>query len=400
MEKLPENFCIAPFVQLTTHPTSSFSPCPYLGGTVWGGEYSTIFSQWRSSDLESLRDDFINNNQSPICERCWNEERNGKESLRKRLFNPETHISDFETYNTDEFKNSIVDKVNSKSYLKTPEVLTIKNGNVCNAKCRTCHPNDSSRWIKDSKELEVITNKQYYRTDVKEKNWSDTQIVDLILTCSHIKRLELFGGEPTYNKKVIYLLEEITKRGYSKNIVLYINTNGSVDITKKIPFLYEFKEVEVGVSIDAVGKQFNYIRHGIDYDNVKQNVIRMKKYFERNGMKYSIDCICTVQIQNIFYLPEIKEEILSYLPSSPFWNLLINPSYLYIRNIPDKFKQPIVDKLSSDSEYTDLIQILKQPSNSSDWESFIEVTKGLDLIRNEEFASIFPEFNNITKIFD
>jgi hypothetical protein len=78
MNTLPKNFCVAPFIQCTTHPSTSFSPCPYLGGTVWEGAGDSILSQWQSSGIEQLRQDFIDNKQNSICNRCWHEEANNK----------------------------------------------------------------------------------------------------------------------------------------------------------------------------------------------------------------------------------------------------------------------------------------------------------------------------------
>ena len=99
MHELPKNFCIAPFTQITTHPNGSFSPCPYLGGTVWSQQYPTITERFQGQDLENLRLQFLSNQQSPVCERCWHEERNNKKSLRLRLYDPVNQTSDYSVIN-------------------------------------------------------------------------------------------------------------------------------------------------------------------------------------------------------------------------------------------------------------------------------------------------------------
>jgi len=157
----PKNFCIAPFVQHTTHPSGSFSPCPYLGGTTWAKKYDTILEQWQSPDLEQLRSDFLANKKTDTCSRCWHEEEHGKRSLRLRMFDPETKTSDYNYIQQDTFINKIETAISDGSYLSGPRVLTIKNGNICNAKCRSCHPGDSSRWIDDANKHADITGKKY-----------------------------------------------------------------------------------------------------------------------------------------------------------------------------------------------------------------------------------------------
>lgn len=395
MNSLPENFCIAPFTQCTTHPSKSFSPCPYLGGTVWPGEYGNIHQQWTSQGLADLRADFLDNKQSPICNRCWHEEKNGKRSLRLRLLDPETHHSDFAQYAQPNTVERLLQKITTGAYLKGPETLTIKNGNVCNARCRTCHPGDSSRWIADAKRLKEITGKDYHSINKTEINWSPEQLEEIYELSKNLSRLELFGGEPVYNKQVNALVERIAQSDHCNNITLYINTNGSVDITKRMPSVHKFHAVEIGVSIDAVEEHFNYIRNGVEFQTVLQNIKIWQNYFEQHDTKYFIDSISTVQIQNIFYLPELKSKVMEVLPLAPYWNLLVEPEYLFIKNMPDNIKQAVINKLSVDDEFDDIISVINQPADLHSWENFLEVTHALDIIRGEDFAKTFPEFHTL-----
>lgn len=395
MNSLPKNFCVAPFIQCTTHPSGTFSPCPYLGGTVWKLSNKDILGRWQSNELNSLRQEFLENNQSPICQRCWHEEENGKKSLRLRLFDPVNYTTEQSFINPATF--DIVNKINSRSYLKGPEVLTIKNGNICNAKCRVCHPGDSNRWISDASRLKEITGKQYYAINQQERNWTDDQLEEIFSLSAGLKRLELFGGEPMYNKQVARLLERIVNAGYSKNIILYINTNGSVNIVEKMPYIKDFKEVEIGVSIDGVEKHFEYIRHGLEYKIVKDNISAWQEYFIKHNTKYYIDSISTVEILNIYYLPELKQAVMDILPLSPFWNLLVDPAYLFIKNMPDGIKDAVRTKLSADPEFNDLLAVMNQSADLNEWQKFLEITSALDQIRNEDFSQTFPEFNKIIK---
>ena len=388
---LPRHFCIAPFFQHTTHPSGSCSPCPYLGGTSWAQPGSTIQQQWASPQLEDLRRQFLSGERPELCHRCWHEEDHGKRSLRQRLFDPETEQSDFEFAAA----AAVQTRLEHDTWKQGPRVLTIKNGNVCNAKCRVCHPNDSSRWIADARRIYDITGKTYYNLDQVESNWSDAQLQEIVSLCSSISRLELFGGEPAYNKQVARLLADIADRGLAAGMTLYINTNGSVDILERMPAVKEFGVVEIGVSIDGVGAQFDYIRHGLDYDSVIANVVAWRQWFESRGRRYSIDSISTVQILNVFYLPELRDAVKRVLPLPPFWNLLIEPSYLFIKNMPDHAKAAVLDKLAGDADFDDIRSVISQPSDDNAWQQFQEVTNVLDQIRGENFAETFPEWHKI-----
>jgi MoaA/NifB/PqqE/SkfB family radical SAM enzyme len=393
MHELPKNFCIAPFTQVTTHPNGSFSPCPYLGGTVWTKQYSTITEKFQGQDLENLRSQFLLNQQSSVCERCWHEERNNKKSLRLRLYDPVNKTSDYSIINNSTIIEDLTQGLPNKKYLTDLKILTIKNGNVCNAKCRVCHPGDSSRWaVEDATKLKQILGQEIYNTNSIERNWSEQQCDEIFEISKTLVRLELFGGEPLYNKKVLQLLDRIAKAGHSSNINLYINTNGSVDLLKQVPRITEFKEVEIGVSIDDIGKRFNYQRHGLEYNQVIENIKRWQEHFGKFKTPLYIDSITTVSMYNVLYLPEIKESVQRVLPQSPFWNLLVNPDHLFIKNLPDQIKQQVIKKLELDSEFEEIVNVLSQARDPAAWTKFIQVRDALDIIRHENFQTVFPEF--------
>jgi MoaA/NifB/PqqE/SkfB family radical SAM enzyme len=397
MHDLPKNFCIAPFTQITAHPNGSFSPCPYLGGTTWTKKYNTITEQFQGQDLENLRSEFLSNQQSSVCNRCWHEEHNNKKSLRLRLYDPVNKISDYSIINNSSIIADLTQGLPNKKYLTDLKILTIKNGNLCNAKCRVCHPGDSSRWaIEDAPKLKHMLGTQIrghkiYHTNSTENNWTDQQCDEIFEISKTLVRLELFGGEPLYNKKVLKLLDRIVQAGHSANINLYINTNGSVDLTGQVPQIAKFKEVEIGVSIDDIDKRFNYQRHGLEYNQVVENIKKWQEHFSKFKTPLYIDSITTVSVYNILYLPEIKESVQRILPQSPFWNLLIWPDHLFIKNMPDQIKHQVIKKLESDLEFEEIINVLSQPRDPIAWTKFVQIRDTLDIIRDENFQEVFPE---------
>ena len=386
--KLPKNFCIAPFTQLTTHPNGSSSPCPYLGGTVWRSADNSLQQQWLSEDLDQLRQQFKNNQRSDICQRCWFEEDNNKRSLRLRMLDPESGDSEYAWVRDN--LDSILHSIDSGNYRQGPQALTLKNGNVCNARCRTCQPGDSSRWIEDANKLSGALGQQFYAINQREQNWTAAQIDDIVRLAQHSRRIELFGGEPGYNKRVYEILRRIVELGTAADISLYINTNGSVDIIERCPEILEFGAIEIGVSIDGVSQQFDYLRNGLDYTAVIANVVRWRRQLANHN--HSIDAITTVNAFNVYYLPEIKRAIEEILPLPPFWNLLRRPEHLFIANIPTHAKKRIQKRLSADPEFDDIVSVLDQPADPLHWQDFLTITAALDQIRGENWQTTFKEF--------
>jgi MoaA/NifB/PqqE/SkfB family radical SAM enzyme len=154
------------------------------------------------------------------------------------LFDPESGRSEYAFASGAGYQDSIIASIRDKSYLSGPKVLTIKNGNVCNAKCRVCHPGDSSRWHSDAVQLQKMLGTAYYSVDQVERNWSQEQLEEIVQLSANLTRLELFGGEPLYNKKVHELLKKIVDSGHSQHITLYINTH--IREIKVIYFINKF----------------------------------------------------------------------------------------------------------------------------------------------------------------
>ena len=76
-------------------------------------------------------------------------------------------------------------------------------------------------------------------------------------------QLYFAGGESTVIEEHYTLLEEVVKRGYAKQIELRYNSNG-VEMPQRLFDLWdEFKRVRFHYSIDAHGKQNDYIRYPV-----------------------------------------------------------------------------------------------------------------------------------------
>jgi MoaA/NifB/PqqE/SkfB family radical SAM enzyme len=198
---------------------------------------------------------------------------------------------------------------------------------------------------------------------------------------------------------VLTILNRLVDSGASKNITLYINTNGSVNIPKRFPMISEFRDIELGVSLDGVGEHFNYIRHGAIYNEVLENITGAQEFFKKNNVKFWIDSISTVSVLNVYYLPELKQAVREILPLDPFWNLLIDPAHLDIKNMPEPIKQKVISKLGDADDFKELVSVMQQPADPGRWTQFLQITEQLDSLRNESFSKTFPEFYSIIKQF-
>lgn len=383
---LKNHTCIAPFINLTVDPEHNTSPCPYLGGGAWKfSKEENLQKIWNSKQFESLRQSHLENKKSPICQRCWNEEEAGKESARLRFL--KDHKNNLE---------SIADKIKNKKYSEGPTILTMKNGNICNLRCRTCGPKDSSVWIPEAQ-----THAQNFPDKIKDtwflsepfkKNWNTNQMKNFETFSVNLERIEHFGGEPLYNPLVLEHTKMLVDSGKSKNIVLYFNTNGTHIPSKELQSLFKyFKQIEFNLSIDGTEKHFEYIRYPAKWTEL----LETKNWLEKqDNTIWGI--VTTVSNLNVFYLDEIVNLFLDWNKTNVFLNILENPNFYNIQNLPSDVKKIITNKFHHIEKLQSVVRYMNsQEPNLEKWKLFKFWTEQSDRYRKQQFNFTFPEFSSI-----
>jgi len=384
-----KNICVVPFTQITYGAFDNASPCPYLGGDIWHFDSNTTLTDiWLSPEYEALRQSFKQNDKNEICSRCWREEEHGKQSARK-----------LELVSS-KYKKDIINTVEGE-YKLGPKQINLRVSNICNLRCRPCNGQSSSTYSIEGKYYEEKNNlpQTTYTRLSDPTQFSDKQIDGIYELSDNLRYIGFYGGEPLVDKPTLRLLEKLVESGRSKQITLYYNTNGiSVPTAKHLDLWRHFESLEFKFSIDAIGEQFAYIRHPGKWQELLENVNFIKNDLSNLiGIPVSSGIICTVQILNVFYLPEITSAFDKF-EMAYFLNLVTKPAYYDIRHIPTDVKQQIIDKLSlmqQKSDISSIISILKSEYNPKHWEEFKFWTKQKDAYRKENFAVTFPEYFKI-----
>lgn len=324
--------------------------------------------------------------QHPNCQRCWDEESVGVLSKRNRD-NLKYHYAN-----------------------ESLKLAELNLGTACNLKCRTCSPWASSQW---NKEFLLIDGWHGSQTDysnlLKRLNHSYdddslfwTEFKEKLGT---IEQIDMYGGEPFMIKKQWELLQYSVDQGFSKNQTLHFNTNGTHFDYDKVEILKNFKHVDISVSIDGIGRQFEYQRHPGKWSDAIENLSKFKEC----AMKYNwhLSACVTVTNHNIFNLAEI----LTYLQNfgvSQYANLLHDPSYYNIKNLRSDIKEELTEKYLTFEGSIEIKHWLEKvvnymnstPTDFDQWTEFQNMVLKLDKIRNEDFKDVFPDYyNRVVKKF-
>jgi molybdenum cofactor biosynthesis enzyme MoaA len=293
-----------------------------------------------------------------VCSKCTSVESFGGDSYRKSF-------------------NRI--KTNARGY----QFIDIRNSNLCNIKCRTCCPENSSQWASEMGH------------EISIKHQDILEYKDYILSQS-VHTIYYTGGEPFINSEHWNLLEELIELGYSKNVSLQYNTNLTTLKYKNkdmIELWKKFKHVSIMASIDAIGDKFNYIRSGADWQVVVNNFEKLKGY-QSISNNINVTIATTVSILNIWFIAELLDYFKGFKVTLTD---LYFPDYLRLSAIPDSLKDLAlkcvddIDKIYADKSKIKYIR--SQINNNVDQEFFKDTLLNvllLDNIRNEKLFDLLP----------
>lgn len=380
--------CVNAYMNLQIHPKGIVKPCCMSKKQLVTDDGDTLLDEaliadfWHSKDRQKFIDDLESGVQVPECDACWREEAAGKQSKR---------IRDNEKYK---------DRIFTRESM--PEVLDISLGNTCNLKCRICAPIHSTQWLQEeAKRLYPDNPNEEIR---KSSFWRYKKIFDssnsmlwqgLRELYPSLQHMDLAGGEPFYVDNHWKILEDIYKHGYSKNISLHYNTNGTIYPEKYTHLLNEFKSIDIQISSDGVGDKFTYLRHPADFDAVEQNI---NSFMNHTNWKLGM-CI-SVSAFNVYDIFETFEHY-----ASKGLGIYINVVHdnRSSRILPKALKDVIISKLKqTESKYDrihwqiqrDMICDYMGNNHGTDkeFEMWLDEITMRDIIREESFEQVFSEY--------
>lgn len=380
-----------PWISIETSPIGTARPCCLAideitkpDGTKYSLRENTLEEIYHSKYMQDLRQQFLNGEKPSTCQRCWDEEAAGRTSKR---INSRVRLKEY--YNNVDWTNTNPDQL---------WFIDLKLGNICNLKCRICGSWSSSKWAKE--EIDYVpgidrkTHLAYkFLQDGAWPRESEVFWDNLRTLLPNIKYFEFTGGEPFLIQQHFDLLEYAVENDYAKNIEIHYNTNGTV-YPDQHDLWSHFKHVEVAFSIDNTGARFEYERFGATWIEVQENI---QKFNLMRGSKFSTQLCLTVNIQNVYYLPEICDWIDQQTFDHIYFNMLHDPWHMCISRMTTAAQQLVLDKFASHAikpkyraEILRVAQFIRN-GQGSDGQEFLRKMRQTDLYRNQSFLDTHSE---------
>jgi hypothetical protein len=363
--------------------------------------------------MRNVRKMMLRGEKPASCLKCYKEEEAGH--LSKRNWETEYWGKRYDL-------NELVAQTNADGSVE-PKIryIDLRMGTKCQLACVMCSPHDSSGWIKDWQSIypqlenEKLKNTSGWHNKGQNHgasyNWHKNnprfwnELMDQI---PHMYQLYFAGGESLIIDEHYELLEECIKRGHAKNIELRYNSNAVEWRDDLFDLWAEFKRVRFHYSIDALGKQNDYIRYPSKWEHQEE------VFWKLDGTSDNVEVTTatTILALNVGYLPEFVqwkvEQGFKKLNKWPLGAGGINmhfaywPPQLNVKTLPLDLKKQITDKYENEfypwiHDNWDKFTGVKEAGISQ--EKFLNAPYGLkrykgiiNFMNSEDWSARMPEF--------
>ena len=372
---------------------------------------------WNSETITRIRRQVLRGERPKECEPCFSLEDQGVESLRQRHIAgviPEARI------------NLYPDALGKMAHDFTMPfeipTMELKLNNLCNLKCRMCHPGDSTSW-NDWSEI-----KDFYKDEgkviyqlVEDHDLEKKPLLDkfednpnwwasLEKNLPYFRRVEFAGGEPLMDPQHYRILDMLAPYGHQIEIKYATNLTMLGKSNRNIwEYWPKFKSVAVNVSIDGLGLSYEYIRGNASWAELVNNIKQIQTISNISRIVGAV----AVQVSNIMILDKMIEYFLDDIGIVFYTNMVKYPNVLSIQVLPEPLKEIAHNRLEAIKskipqykmikEHPMLLDItigqiegvqnfLKASDQSHLWKDCVEFNRRLDNTRDQSFEKVTPEF--------
>lgn len=361
---MEDNFCIAPFVNLSTTTDGRVRLCCQAKTFDINVANWKLNDIWNSKEFKNAREKFKKNEWPDECVSCRIKEENGISSRRGLENHRWKHLY-------------------SKELLSNPKIhcYDLRMGHTCNLKCIMCTPMNSSLWVAEKDNYEHLKD---HNTHIGHKWANETNLLnEIISNLENVQMLYFAGGEPLLIKKHKDLILHCIENGQAKNIDLVYDTNATMIDNEWISLWKNFNSVKIQFSIDGGKEVVEYVRYPVKYSNLIASLEMLSKSTCDVYLQMALGAYNVFEIDNIIDLKN-KYNCKGINISIVDW-----PNFMSIDNLTDKNKVLVKNKYKNCEipRVRMMVENLKlNNKNSTELKSYFEK---LDKVRMLNYKEIF-----------
>jgi len=295
-------------------------------------------------NLSSVRQDILDGKSNKQCQECFQEDQHGKVSGRQRqLLKVGVSVDNFKktlqsSTIIDELEYSLENQ-GETNYL--PIDWQVDLGNYCNGGCIYCGPEYSSTLASEFKKIGWID-------ELPDKNWTESpelidKFVNTLRKTERLAYIHFLGGETVITPAFKKILKALIRNGISKQISIGFTTNLTVWNQEIVDMLTEFKEVNLGMSVECFHPVNDYVRYPSQIESVIETTKRWIKVGNKNNwlMQFRI----TPSNLTLLHLSSVYDFAYNNQISVESCNFLNEPKHMRVSTLPEAQRKEIIDKL-------------------------------------------------------
>lgn len=228
--------CYAPFINVRASSFGHAPCCVYAEPQ----QSESLEQYWNSDHIKKIREQLLDGQYPSGCSLCvYNIERNSY-----------VQVEQFDRFYKNNPVKIDIEKGNERG---APTAIEYKVSNKCNLKCRMCRPSDSNLIYDEAKKH----NLEHFYNDKEYPEISTDDVVDYIIE-KDVPLVYVLGGETVLEPKSVDALKRL--KAHNPDVNLQTTTNATYYNKKFFEELKGFTNLTLVLSIDGVGKAYEYVR--------------------------------------------------------------------------------------------------------------------------------------------
>lgn len=369
--------CYAPFINVRA---SSFGHAPCCVYTE-PQQSKSLDEYWTSDHIKNIREQLLDGKYPSGCSLCVY-------NIQNQSY---VQIEQFDRF----YKNNPVEiNVQTGNERNAPTAIEYKVSNKCNLKCRMCRPSDSNLIYEEAKKH----NLEHFYNDETYPEIDTSDVVDYIVN-KDIPLVYVLGGETVLDPRSIVALKKL--KANNPNINLQTTTNATYYNKKFFDELKGFTNLTLVLSIDGVGKAYEYVRTNAKWEMVETVVYKILHNVDAKLIRINM----VITPYNAFALKDTLlwldkiEDVAARLGKN--FSVYFSDSDDYktrLNVLKDKHLVQIMDSLFSKDikklqRINDVLNILeKVQHNQNNFKTFVEFNNTLDAIRKTRLTDLDVRF--------
>lgn len=307
-----------------------------------------------NSFLDQTRQHALADKAAPACSNCWRQEQQNPPS--RRYFSNQNSNEDI------------------KVELNRVDITT---QNVCNLACIMCSSYSSSLWAKE----EGLVDQDY--------SFEDKLKLFRRLDHTNIYQMHFTGGEPLMSTEHLKMLNIYSETSPLKQLHISYNTNGTFFPDQKVLDVWsQVKAIDLVISLDGTGPAAELIRWPCSWEEVANNVRKFMAL--RNTMPHlKVGFISCASNYNLWELADVVEFVRSLDPTLTVHFQVNHKPYFAPALIPERMKQPLLDRLSQYKDLENLLPTIQAPISQrqqfAEWITYFRIMGEMSSRRNNKW---------------